>query len=198
MLMSQYGTAISAAIGSNDAKAAASALYWGCLESELDDIRVIQDQRRKDVGFIPGDAKVALELMLRWPNDPNVVSGACTALSNIVRNHGRAGAVSTVMVGAVGAVEDALLVHEGNETVQRNGIHVLKLVAIKSGEEGLPHMGADGKNYVNREKAAVALTLDTVREMRKKWSGSEEVREHADELIETMASIKVQALSSGK
>ena len=32
MIMSHHGTAISAAIGSNDKAAAASALYWGCLE----------------------------------------------------------------------------------------------------------------------------------------------------------------------
>ena len=198
MLLSQYGTAISAAIGSNDVKAAASALYWGCLKSELDDIRIVQDQRRKDVGFLPGDAKVAMELMQRWPNDSNVVSGGCTALSNIVRNHGRPGAVATVMVGAIEAVEDALLAHEGDETVQRNGIHVLKLVALKSGEEGVAVQGPDGKSYVNAEKAAVAMTIGTVESMRRKWADHPEVIVHADELIDIMETVEEFKISSPK
>ena len=136
--------------------------------------------------------------MARWPLDPDLVAGGCTALSNIVRNHGRPGAVATVKVGAIEAVEDALIAHDGNEIVQRNGMTLLKLVAIKSGEEGVPVVGPDGKSYVNAEKASVAMALGTVLDMRVKWADTKEVTEHADELIAIMESVEEFKIQSPK
>lgn len=183
MLMSHHGTAISAAIGSNDIKAAATALYWGCLKSELDDIRIGEDAHRKDEGFIAGDARVAVELLQRWPGEASITSAACTAISNIVRNHGRPGAVACAQVGVVEVLGAALKQHRDDERVQRNSLVALKLIAIKSGDHGDFFNGSDGRQYVNAEKAKVATVLSTVHEVQAYWVENEEICKHAQELV---------------
>ena len=61
-------------------------------------------------------------------------------------------------------------------------MHALKLIAQKSGEQGEPVVGMDGRLYVNGERAAVAATMPTVEGLAQRWEGNAELERHIGEL----------------